>query len=69
MAEEISEILSQSNTGLQNPCGYVILITEELAIILRTGEGREAFLERLEKDKKASLEMQRRKKRAKKKQA
>ena len=41
---------------------YVSLIAEELAVILRTREGREAFLEQLEKDKNVSLEMQKRKK-------
>ena len=51
------EILSKTNTGLQNILmKYVTFITKELAIILRTMEGRRHF-QRLKKDKKLSLEM------------
>lgn len=51
------EILSKPNPGLQNILiKYVTSITKELAIILRTMEGRRHF-QRLKKDKKLSLEM------------
>ena len=51
------EILSKPNTGLQNILmKYMTFITKELAIILRTMEGRRHF-QRLKKDKKLSLEM------------
>ena len=53
----LDEILSKPNTGLQNILmKYVTFITKELAIILRTMEGRRHF-QRLKKDKKLSLEM------------
>ena len=53
----LDEILSKPNTGLQNILmKYVTFITKELAIILRTMEGRRHF-QRLKKDKQLSLEM------------